>query len=253
MARSELDALAQTLGLDRHALGTRATVFPGTLVASTPPAPVTPPAPMTTSSLAPPAPRALELVSVLGRGGMGVVWAAKQRALDRVVAVKRLGEPPFGARDASALVTEARTAGGLEHPAIVPVHDLALDADGSPMLVTSVVTVLTAAIVLARTPGSERDDGRRTRAPAALTIERVRSRHETTRCRRSRPLRRSWRSAARRGAEPSVVAPRDRFARHRVGRSRERLTAARVDFADYCALNEGALVPAAPRAAPVAP
>jgi serine/threonine-protein kinase len=66
---------------------------------------------------------------------MGVVWAARQRALDRVVAVKRLGEPPFAARDASALVAEARTAGGLEHPAIVPVHDLTLDADGSPMLV----------------------------------------------------------------------------------------------------------------------
>lgn len=68
----------------------------------------------------------------LGAGGMAVVELAEQRSLGREVAVKRPIDQP-GAGD--ALLTEARITGGLEHPAIVPVHELVLDSDGVPAMV----------------------------------------------------------------------------------------------------------------------
>ncbi|MFO0711877.1 MAG: serine/threonine-protein kinase [Sandaracinus sp.] len=75
----------------------------------------------------------LELLSELGRGGMGVVWRARQRSLGRDVAVKRVTSLE-SAHAVEALLTEARTMGRLEHPSIVPVHALGASADG-PLLV----------------------------------------------------------------------------------------------------------------------
>jgi eukaryotic-like serine/threonine-protein kinase len=59
----------------------------------------------------------------LGRGGMGVVYLAREVQLDRDVAIKVL--PTQLARDAAArerFVREARMAAGLSHPNIVPIH-----------------------------------------------------------------------------------------------------------------------------------
>ncbi|MEP7384087.1 MAG: serine/threonine-protein kinase, partial [Gemmatimonadota bacterium] len=59
----------------------------------------------------------------LGRGGMGVVYLAREVQLDRDVAIKVL--PPHLARNEAArarFVREARTAAGLSHPHIVPIH-----------------------------------------------------------------------------------------------------------------------------------
>jgi len=59
----------------------------------------------------------------LGRGGMGVVFLARDVALDRLVAIKLL--PPSLAADPelrARFLTEARTAAGLSHPNIVPIH-----------------------------------------------------------------------------------------------------------------------------------
>ena len=59
----------------------------------------------------------------LGRGGMGVVYLARDVQLDRDVAIKVL--PTHLARTAAArerFVREARTAAGLSHPHIVPIH-----------------------------------------------------------------------------------------------------------------------------------
>jgi serine/threonine-protein kinase len=76
----------------------------------------------------------LVLGKTLGEGGMGIVALARQVSLDREVVVKRVrpGAPP---RAAEALLREARVAGGLEHPNIVPIHALGLDADGQPAMV----------------------------------------------------------------------------------------------------------------------
>ncbi len=61
----------------------------------------------------------------LGRGGMGVVLLARDVALDRLVAIKML--PPSLAADPKLrerFLTEARTAAGLSHPNIVPIHSV---------------------------------------------------------------------------------------------------------------------------------
>ena len=59
----------------------------------------------------------------LGRGGMGVVYLAREVRLDRLVAIKLL--PPDLAADErlrDRFLSEARTAAGLSHPYIVPIH-----------------------------------------------------------------------------------------------------------------------------------
>lgn len=75
-----------------------------------------------------------DIEQVLGRGGNGVVMAARQRSLNRVVAIKVLSEAAE-ARAALALLAEARSAGQLEHPNIVPIHALGQDRDGRPVMI----------------------------------------------------------------------------------------------------------------------
>jgi len=78
----------------------------------------------------------LEMGRELGAGGMGVVQAAIQLSLDREVAVKtvRRDAPNLDAA-AAELVREARIAGRLEHPNILPIHALGQDDRGAPLLV----------------------------------------------------------------------------------------------------------------------
>jgi len=64
-----------------------------------------------------------EIISTLGRGGMGVVYLARDTALDREVALKIFDRPPGDAN-------EARIIARLEHPGIVPVHDVGRLPDG---------------------------------------------------------------------------------------------------------------------------
>jgi serine/threonine protein kinase len=61
-----------------------------------------------------------EVKGRLGRGGMGAVFEAYDRALDRAVAVKVMDRPGL----------EAKVLAQLEHPGIVPVHDAGALADG---------------------------------------------------------------------------------------------------------------------------
>ena len=71
----------------------------------------------------------------LGEGGMGLVSLAHQIALDRDVAVKSV-RPNIRTHTATAeLLQEAWVTGALEHPNVVPVYDLGIDADGSPVIV----------------------------------------------------------------------------------------------------------------------
>jgi predicted Ser/Thr protein kinase len=75
----------------------------------------------------------------LGRGGMGIVYLARDVQLDRDVAIKVL--PTHLARDAVArerFVREARMAAGLSHPNIVPIHRVG-EAGGFVFFVMSFV------------------------------------------------------------------------------------------------------------------
>ena len=76
-----------------------------------------------------------EVLRVLGEGGMGRVYVARQRSLGREVAIKTLKAEADDPRAAAMLRVEATTMGRLEHPNVVPVHSVGLDAQGRLVLV----------------------------------------------------------------------------------------------------------------------
>ncbi|HWA57150.1 MAG TPA: serine/threonine-protein kinase [Gemmatimonadales bacterium] len=71
-----------------------------------------------------------DVLEVIGQGGMGTVYRARDRMLERDVALKVLRPEVSGAGWATRLDHEARTLARLEHPGIVPIHDVGLLADG---------------------------------------------------------------------------------------------------------------------------
>jgi serine/threonine-protein kinase len=81
------------------------------------------------------------LIAPLGEGGMATLWRAVDEQLDREVAVKLLREqfgsdPGFAAR----FKQEARSAGSLSHPNIVPVYDYGTDGtDGTQFIVMQLI------------------------------------------------------------------------------------------------------------------
>jgi eukaryotic-like serine/threonine-protein kinase len=70
------------------------------------------------------------LLERIARGGMGVVYAAEDEKLERRVALKVLDVPGTDGDLANRLMREARVLARLEHPGIVPVHDVGTLADG---------------------------------------------------------------------------------------------------------------------------
>jgi eukaryotic-like serine/threonine-protein kinase len=72
---------------------------------------------------------AFSLREEIGRGGMATVWSALQSGLGREVAVKRVSDES-DPEAAQLLLREAMVAGQLEHPNIVPIHQLVVDAQG---------------------------------------------------------------------------------------------------------------------------
>ncbi|HEY8152063.1 MAG TPA: serine/threonine-protein kinase [Vicinamibacteria bacterium] len=71
-----------------------------------------------------------ELRGRVGRGGMGTVWRAFDRELGREVALKVLSGPEPRPGGEARLRTEAQVLARLEHPGLVPVHDLGMLPDG---------------------------------------------------------------------------------------------------------------------------
>src|ERR1700757_2015440 len=65
-----------------------------------------------------------EILREIGRGGMAVVYAARQPDLDREVALKELSRLHVGSMEfAQRFLRESRLAGSLNHPNIVTVHE----------------------------------------------------------------------------------------------------------------------------------
>ena len=86
---------------------------------------------------------------LLGRGGMGEVLEAHDEQIGREVAVKRLRAENPNSKQIARFMREARIQGRLEHPAIVPVHELGLDADGRPYFAMKKLAGTTLAQILA--------------------------------------------------------------------------------------------------------
>lgn len=84
----------------------------------------------------------------LAKGGIGEVWNARQQALQRVLAVKRLRLDKFPREEMTphvshpievAFFQEALLTANLEHPNIVPVYDLGLDEEGRLLLAMKLI------------------------------------------------------------------------------------------------------------------
>jgi serine/threonine protein kinase/WD40 repeat protein len=71
-----------------------------------------------------------QIIELLGRGGMGEVYRAWQPSVGRLVAVKVLSSSSAMPGAHARFQNEARVLGLLQHPNIMPVHDLGKDADG---------------------------------------------------------------------------------------------------------------------------
>jgi serine/threonine-protein kinase len=120
-----------------------------------------------------------KLGSVLGRGGMGEVLSARDDLLGRSVAIKRLrSETPTKAA-VTRFMREVRIQGRLEHPAVVPVHELAHDEQGQPFFVMKQLSGVTLASVLRKLAAGDREMAKkfsrqhllRTFADVCLAIE----------------------------------------------------------------------------------
>jgi len=73
-----------------------------------------------------------EILRMLGEGGMGMVYEARQTAVDRSIAVKMI--KPDAAKDQEAsrqFLAEAVATADLDHPNIVPIHDLGMNSEGA--------------------------------------------------------------------------------------------------------------------------
>ena len=80
-----------------------------------------------------------EIVSMLGRGGMGTVYLARDHRLERDVAIKMLNERGrTGSDPAERVLEEARSAARLNHPNICTIHEVNVSS-GSPFIVMELV------------------------------------------------------------------------------------------------------------------
>ncbi len=101
------------------------------------------------------------VVGTIGRGGIGVVYRAEDEDLGRELAVKVLRRSLAHHEELRRrFVEEARICSRLQHPGVVPVHEVGTLDDGRPYFTMKIVEGKTLAERLAaRTP--DRDDGRR--------------------------------------------------------------------------------------------
>ena len=97
----------------------------------------------------------------LGKGGMGEVDLVEDRDIGRTVAMKRLLPGHMGPAAVARFVDEVRTIGRLEHPNIVPIHDVGIDEAGRFFFVMKFVDGETLETILDKLRAGEPDYVRR--------------------------------------------------------------------------------------------
>jgi len=78
-------------------------------------------------------------ISVIGAGGMGIIYKARHTILDRVVAVKMLRPNRLSSEEILRFQKEGKAISKLHHPGIIAVHDLGITGEGMPYMVMDFV------------------------------------------------------------------------------------------------------------------
>jgi serine/threonine protein kinase len=113
----------------------------------------------------PPAPPGYEILQEIGRGGMGVVYKARQIALDRLVALKMIRSGEFAEPGERArFETEARAIARLSHPNVIQIYEVGT-VNGRPFLALEYISGNSLADALRGPPFLPR--------PAATLLSRV--------------------------------------------------------------------------------
>src|SRR5262249_52291228 len=115
-----------------------------------------------------------EIVGILGRGGMGVVYQARQLSLKRLVALKMIRDAALaGEEDLVRFQVEAEAIASLQHPNIVQIYEIG-NTDGHPYFSLELVEGGSLARILAGRPLQFREAGQLT----ATLARAVHSAHE---------------------------------------------------------------------------
>lgn len=98
-----------------------------------------------------------EIVDEIDRGGMGVVYRARQHRPDRIVAIKMMKMGAFSSEtDVERFLNEANAASSLDHAAVVPIYEVG-EFLGEPFIVMKFIDGETFARVLQRGEISTKD------------------------------------------------------------------------------------------------
>lgn len=95
-----------------------------------------------------------DLLGVLGAGGMGVIYQARQVFLDRIVAIKMMKNKFASPKARLRFHQEAKAAASLDHPGIVAINDFGIDSEERPYMVMEYVEGLTLADLVKNSQGS---------------------------------------------------------------------------------------------------
>ncbi len=110
-----------------------------------------------------------ELLDVMGRGGIGVVYRARDRRLGREVAVKVLAPDKQSDRELVERIRyEAQVCSQLQHPGIVPLYDYDICSDGKVFITMKLVAGATLAEMLQ--PAGENDQPPQSDLPQLLIV-----------------------------------------------------------------------------------
>jgi serine/threonine-protein kinase len=90
------------------------------------------------------------LGELIAKGGMGEVFSARDEQVGRDVAIKRIRDAKPSSRRVARFLREASIQGRLEHPAIVPVHEIGRDVDGLPFFVMKKLSGAELSAIVAR-------------------------------------------------------------------------------------------------------
>jgi serine/threonine protein kinase/Leucine-rich repeat (LRR) protein len=113
--------------------------------------------------------RKYDIGKVVARGGMGAILDAREAAIERRVAMKVMLDAS-SPDDLIRFVAEARITGQLEHPNIVPVHELSVDESGQPFYTMKMVRGITLRKVLELISEGVPETVKKYSLPALLTI-----------------------------------------------------------------------------------